>query len=402
MESYGSPYILHFAVGAVVVATFLLRHFFRQINIPELVGFILLGLALTGVDAKYDFINPGGERVFRFLGNVGLIVLLFRTGLESNLSRLKEELGPAGVIWLGNFLLSGVAGFLAARYLLHLELVTSLVIGTAFTATSIAISIGVWRESGMLHRRESNLLLNVVQMDDVSGVAALALIVTLVPMLEANAGLDGGAILNAMGTFVLDFFLFSAGCLLFARYLEAPITGFFIKIAQTDSCLMLLTVGTGVMIAALAQGLGLSLAVGALFAGLVFSRNPEAAHIDKMIIPIYNLFAPFFFISVGMAIEPTLFMAGIKIGGVLIVPAVLGKVFGGALPALKYLEKPAALAIGMSLVPRAEIMLVIAGTARSMGPGVLPDEIFAAIVFVSAVTCVLTPPLVKPLLARLR
>lgn len=401
MEAHTSPYLLHFIVGAVIVSTFLLRHFFRQVNIPELVGFILLGLLLAGIDAQFNAIKAGGDKVFEFLGNVGLIVLLFRTGLESDSSRLREELGPAGVIWVGNFLLSGLAGFLTAFYLLHLGLVTSLVIGTAFTATSIAISVGIWRESDMLKRRESNLLLNVAQMDDVSGVAALALVVALIPMLESEASLDGGAIASAMTTFIAGFFVFSIGCLLFARYLEAPITDFFIRIARTDSCLMLLTAGSGVMIAAVAEGLGLSLAVGALFAGLVFSKNPRAEHIDEMLIPIYNLFAPFFFIAVGMAIEPSLFMAGIEIGGILLIPAVLGKVFGGALPSLRYLQAPAAWAVGISLVPRAEIMLVIAGTARSMGPGVLPDEVFAALVFVSAVTCVLTPPAVRPLLARI-
>lgn len=401
MVAHATPFILHFTVGALVVTTFLLKHMLQKIHIQALVGFLVLGMGLSLADGQYHMITERGHEIFEFLANVGLIVLLFRTGLESDTTALRRELGPAGLIWVGNFFLSGVLGFLAAYYVLHLSMVTSLVIATGFTATSIAVSIGIWREAGVMNRREAHLLLNVAQMDDISGVAALALLLAMVPMLSGTQDLASNEVLSTLGGFSLNLAIFSAGCIIFAKYIKAPVTRFFERIGETDSCLMLLTAGTGVMIAAIAEGLGLSLAVGALFAGLVFSNNPDAHHIDKMLIPIYNLFAPFFFIGMGLSIDPALAAAGVTIGATLLVPAVAGKVLGGALPALKYLSFNNALALGISLVPRAEIMLVIAGSAKAMGPDVLPDEVFAGLVFISAVTCILTPPLVGPLLRKM-
>ncbi|MCB1591456.1 MAG: cation:proton antiporter [Alphaproteobacteria bacterium] len=401
MEGHANPYLLHFMIGALLVGSFLLRHFFEKLGVQTLISYLLMGVAITAFNSQFHMLGDDAHRVMLFMANLGLLVLLFRTGLESDTKALKDELGPAGLIWLGNFFLSGILGYLAAYYILGLSLVTSLVIATGFTATSIAVSIGIWREAGLMNRRESNLLLNVAQMDDVSGVAALALLLALVPILEQGGSIMDPSVFEALGIFALSLFVFSLGCYLFARYAEAPITEMFQRISKTDSCLMLLTVGTGFMIASIAEGLEISLAVGALFAGLVFSKNPKAHEIDNMIIPIYNLFAPFFFIGMGMAIEPELFLDGIGIGLILLIPSVLGKVLGGAIPALRYLNWNNAMALGISLVPRAEIMLVIAGSAKAYGPEVLPDEVFAGLVFVSAITCVLTPVVVKPYLRKM-
>lgn len=401
MESEASPHLLHFMVGALLVGSFLLRHIFEKIGIQSLISYLLMGIAIAALNSQFQMMGDGAEHVMRFMANIGLIVLLFRTGLESDTRALREELAPAGLIWFGNFFLSGIFGFLGAYLFLGQSLITSLVIATGFTATSIAVSVGIWREAGLMNRRESNLLLNVAQMDDISGVAALALLLALVPILEAGGNIFSPVVFETLGYFTLSLVVFSLGCYLFARYLEVPITDLFERVSKTDSCLMLLTTGTGFMIAAIAEGLGISLAVGALFAGLVFSRNPRSREIDHMIIPIYNLFAPFFFIGIGMAIEPKLFLQGFGIGLLLLGPAVLGKVLGGALPALRYLSWNSALALGISLIPRAEIMLVIAGSAKAYGPEVLPDEIFAGLVFVSAISCILTPAVVRPFLRKM-
>ena len=402
MDAHSSPYILHFMVGALVVSTFLLKAIFRKIGLPSLVGFLLLGLALGLVNGEFHLISVGGGRVLEFLANVGLIILLFRTGLEGDTKKLKEEFGPASLIWFGNFFLSGIFGFIGARYFLGLPLTPSLVIATAFTATSIAVSIGIWREAGVMNRRESNLLLNVAQMDDVSGIAALALLLALIPMIGTGETLANGAVLGELGIFAFSLTAFSVGCILFARYVEGPMTTFFESIGTQSSCLMLMTAGTGVMIAAIAEGMGLSLAVGALFAGLVFSQNPDTEEIDKMLIPLYDLFVPFFFIGIGLSINPNMFISGFAVGIVLLIPAVLGKVIGGFVPALRCLGTTGALALGISLVPRAEIMLVIAESAKKMGTDIISDEIFAGLVFISAITCILTPALVNPLFKKLK
>ncbi len=393
-----APHILYFLVGALVVFTFLVKPLFKKIAIPSLVGFLLLGIGLKSLDMKFHLISAGGMEVFHFMASVGLIILLFRTGLEEDTEKLKANLGPAALIWIGNFFLSGILGFVVAYYWLHLGMITSLVIATAFTATSIAVSIGIWREAGAMNTRGSNLLMNVAQMDDISGVAALALLLGFIPMLTSGEPLDMDTTVRILGLFSLNLALFGGACVLFAKYLEAPITRFFEHIGDTGSCLMLLTAGTGVMIAAIAEGMGLSIAVGALFAGLVFSQNPRSDYIAEMLRPIHDLFAPFFFIGIGLAINPELLAAGFGLGIILLIPAVLGKVIGGAIPSLLYLDYRGSMALGLSLVPRAEIMLIIAESARRLGDDILPDDVFAALIFISAVTCITIPPLVRPLL----
>ena len=104
MESEASPHLLHFMVGALLVGSFLLRHIFEKIGIQSLISYLLMGIAIAALNSQFQMMGDGAEHVMRFMANIGLIVLLFRTGLESDTRALREELAPAGLIWFGNFL----------------------------------------------------------------------------------------------------------------------------------------------------------------------------------------------------------------------------------------------------------------------------------------------------------
>lgn len=386
-------------VGALTVVAILTRRFFTWIGVPTLVGYFLLGLLLAFVNQQRPFIVTDALHVFEFLGSVGVFCLLFRIGLESNVANLLAQLRRAIPVWIGNVVLSGVSAYLLARYLLGFELVPSLYAGIALTATSIGVSLTVWREAGALDTPSGGLLVDVAELDDLSGVALMVVLFAVAPVLiEGNGGLLP-VIGTTIGWLLLKAALFLAFCLLFARYLERPVTGFF-KGLEPAPDPMLLVVGTALMIASLGEGLGFSLPVGALFAGLVFSRDPDAIKVDASFSSIFDLFTPFFFIWIGLSLDVAAIPAGLGIAGAIFAVAVFGKVAGTALPALPFLGASSALVLGVSLIPRAEIAMVIVAEGRKLGDWAMPPALYAGVVLASTMTCVLAPIATNALLRR--
>jgi len=118
--------------------------------VPGVVGHVLLGFSVRLVDMQYSFLNEQTWIVLKFAGGLGLVCLLFRVGLESKISNLVHQLGRASIIGIGNVGLSGLLGYVVARFLLDFDLIPSLATATALTATSVGVSIIVWRESNAL------------------------------------------------------------------------------------------------------------------------------------------------------------------------------------------------------------------------------------------------------------
>lgn len=152
------------------------------------------------------------------------------------------------------------------------------------------------------------------------------------------------------------------------------------------------------MIAALAEALGFSLAVGALFAGLAFSRDPRRLRLDRAFETLFRFFVPFFFVGIGLAVPVGGMGAALGIGGLLLGVAVIGKVAGTALPLVAVTGGSGALLIGVSMVPRAEIALIVMERGRALGDWAVPPELYGAMVLVSLGACLLAPPVVRYLL----
>jgi len=137
-------------MGGIILFTILIRYGLRRSRIPSIVGFILLGTVIRLIDSRWGFITGGISEIFEFVAMLGIIILLFRVGLESNLSGLMRQLKPASLIWIGNVLLSGGLGYVTAYFLLDVAIIPSLFIAVALTATSVAIPVGVWQEAKAL------------------------------------------------------------------------------------------------------------------------------------------------------------------------------------------------------------------------------------------------------------
>ncbi|MEL0020074.1 MAG: cation:proton antiporter [Rickettsiales bacterium] len=133
---------------------------------------------------------------------------------------------------------------------------------------------------------------------------------------------------------------------------------------------------------------------------MIFSRDPEAVRLETGFVSLRAFFVPFFFIAIGFAIDPQSLQSGLMIGAVLLIVAVLGKVIGAGLPALLTTGASGALLIGVSMVPRAEIAMVIGQQARDLGDWAMPVEVYSGIAVVSLVTCLTTPFVVRALLRK--
>jgi len=391
--------LLDLLFGALIVALVSLRVTLARLGIPPLVGFLFLGVLLSLADYEWDILTDSGIAVFQFLAGIGVIALLFRVGLESNLHELIAKLPRAAPIWVGNIVISGVPAYFVARYLLDMPQVPSAVVAIALTATSVAVSAELWREMGLLRSPNGELLLDVAGLDDISGIAMIALLFAVLPIMNGDTALLAIDLMTAASwVFLLKASLFGAFCLLFARFGERHISRLLRTLAAPDAVLVI--AGVTIAIAALAGQLGFSLAIGGLFAGFLFSRDPDAVRLDTLFEPIYALFAPFFFIGVGLTVDPEALLAASSAGFLLLAVAVLGKVLGAGLPALLSTGPAGAFAIGLSMVPRAEIAMVILVEARRLGDWAVPPEIYNAMVFVSASTCLLVPFAVRFVLQR--
>jgi Kef-type K+ transport system membrane component KefB len=184
--------------------------------------------------------------------------------------------------------------------------------------------------------------------------------------------------------------MFLTGCYLFANYLEPGFTRFN-RICDTQTGLAISILGSALVISAISGYLGFSLAIGALFAGLAFSRDPQAVHVEGKFSNFYDLFTPFFFIQIGMQVDPGTVLSSLGIGLVLLVPAVLGKFVGVFLPALLTMNRLDAVRLGVSMVPRAEIALVVVYQSQQLAENVVNNTVFAALVFVSVATSMFSP-----------
>jgi Kef-type K+ transport system membrane component KefB len=391
---------LIFLIGGVIILTVLVKSGVERLGAPPLVGFIALGFLLNLAHLRFDVLAEGGRELFRLLAEIGVFTLMFRIGLESDIAGLLRQLRRASFVWLGGVAASGALGYATAAWVLGLAMLPSLFVAIALTATSVGVSVALWHEAGALGSPTGRLLLVLAELDDISGILLMALLLAVAPVLLSGQG-EGVLLLVAEtgGLLLLKLAVFLLWCYAFAVLFESRITGFFRRGAAPPAP-MLVVAGMGIVIASLAGMLGLSIAVGAFFAGLVFSRDPASDKIDASFNALYELFTPFFFVGIGLLIDPRGLDAALGLGLALLAAAVVGKSLGHGLPAFWSAGWSGGVLVGVSMVPRAEIAMIVMEQGLNLGEWAVPPEVYAAMVLVSAATCLITPLAVRRLLQQ--
>lgn len=378
--------------GCLLVICLLVRAGFERLSLPPVVGYLLIGMLLALAGQHFGIPGESGETVLAFLSAIGVVVLLFRVGIESDIHSLMEELPKAAAVWLPNLIISGLPAYFVTRHLLDYGLVPSLFVAVAMTATSVGVSVAVWEETGKLKTKEGGLLLDTAELDDITGVALMALLFSIAPVLHGLGDEASGAssmfanIGSEIGFFALKFLIFIAAILALGRYIETPLAHSARHVGN-KATVLIFVVGIGFSIAGLAGMIGLSLPIGALFAGLLLSRHRKDYGFQPFYQSLYLLFVPFFFVHIGFQINPAVISGSLGTGLILALVAILGKIIGIGVVAWLFTGAYGVLLIGASMVPRAEIAMVVVQRGKELGPWAMPDELYAAMVCVSATTC---------------
>ncbi|HEY8484486.1 MAG TPA: cation:proton antiporter [Longimicrobiales bacterium] len=344
----------------------------------ELVAGVLLGSSALGV------VDPDLP-VIHLLAEVGVIVLLFQIGLETDLKRLISVGGTSLAVATAGVVLPFAMGYGVAK-LLGLPAVTAVVSGAALTATSVGITARVLSDLGRLREPEGEIVLGAAVIDDIVGLVILAVVGGLVAGTPLSLGGIASATLVAFG--------FVAAVLVVGRFVVPP-TFRFLERKGGEGALATMALALAFLCAVLADRVGSAFIIGAFAAGLVLGQTPQARVVEHGIIQLGRFFVPIFFIWVGAAVDVRTFGDAevVTLGAALTLVAVLGKVAAGYVP---FWFRGRRSVIGVGMVPRGEVGLIFA--QMGLASGVLTSGQFSAIALVVMVTTLLAPPLLKMLL----
>ncbi len=375
----------------ILVTARILAEVAVRLGSPAVIGELLAGVVLG--PSLFGWMEP--TEAIRLLAEIGVILLLFEVGMETDPRRLVNAGVASTIVAIGGFVLPFVFGYLFAHQVLGLGLLPSLFLGGTLTATSIGITVRVLSDLKAQQSREGVIVVGAAVIDDVLGVLLLAL------LHEYSANPNGVSLANTgrVALFIGIFFVLAP---LVARLMSAFIRRVDEKsdipglIPTTITALVLFfawlahLAGAPQILGGFAAGLALSrrffLPFGvALRSDIAFSRR-----VEEQIRPIVHLFTPIFFVFVGLSLnlreiawgEPRIW---ILFGGLLLV-AVAGKMLGAM-----FIREPleSRVAVGLAMIPRGEVGLIFAELGRVSG--ILDNELYAALILVIAVTTLLAP-----------
>ncbi len=373
---------LAIALGAAKLLGFAARRAGQPAVLGELIAGVVVGKSVLGI------IDPSSE-IFQLLSELGVIVLLFSIGLETDLAALVRVGAASAAVAAVGVVAPFALGYLACRAM-GLGQVVSIFVGAAMTATSIGITARVLADLGRLHTTEGRVVLGAAILDDVLGLVILAVVTAL----AAGGGVSAGGVARVTGV----AFGFLAAAIVLGRAVVPPLVRLVARLGRPGASAtfgLVLAFGLGW----LAHECGLAPILGAFAAGVVLAGSPEKVEIEEGAARLGHVFVPLFFVVVGAAVDlrsmnplvaanrPTLLFAGL-----LAVAAVVGKFAAGYAPFWMKANKPL---IGVAMIPRGEVGLIFA--RMGLTAGVFDPGLFTAVTTVVMLTTFLTPPLLKRL-----
>ena len=380
MESYG--YLLDLAL--ILLSTKVFGLITRRVKLPQVVGALLAGLILLH---QTDFIYQVSE--------IGVIVLMFCAGLETDVDELKKSGKASFVIALLGVIVPLLGGFAVAAYFNRpgmLEpaadvsvILQNVFIGVILTATSVSISVETLKEMGKLNTKAGNAILGAAIIDDILGIVALTIITSLA---------DSSVNVALVFIKIIGFFIFvGVGGYLLHIIFQKWVKGYerdlqrFVILAFVI-CLLFSYCGE--------EFFGVADITGAFFAGLIITKTTHTTYIARRFgILSYILLSPVFFANIGLQVElPSMSPMIIGFAVTLVIVAVLTKVVGcGAGAKLcKYSNKDC-IRIGAGMVSRGEVALIVAAKGNAIG--LISADLMGPIVIVVVITTIISPILLK-------
>jgi Kef-type K+ transport system membrane component KefB len=339
-------------------------------------------------DAATSIFEAQSE-VVSVLAEVGVIILLFEIGLESDLQELKKVGYQATVVACVGVAAPFIAGTVGLIYFFHFPAIPAIFAGAALTATSIGITSKVLSEIGQLKSREGQIIVGAAVIDDILGIIVLAVVASLAKTGEVDIANVVYLIVSATA--------FLIGSILLGKFFNQSFVGIADKL-QTRGNIIIPALIFAFFMAFIGNAIHLEAILGAFAAGLVLDETDKRKELDEQVKPIADILVPIFFVTVGAKVDLSVLnpaiptnREGLFIAIFLIAIAIVGKfVTGWAVFGQPGINR---VAIGVGMIPRGEVGLVFAGIGSASG--VLDKPLQAAIIMMVILTTFIAPPLLR-------
>ena len=385
------PSVLGELVGGVVVGVSALN----LIVFPE--GGLLPHSVLMDLIQVTSPLDPEGLRAvfsgeseaLTVLAELGVIILLFEIGLESDLKELIRVGPQAAVVAVIGVVAPFVAGTAGLVLFFGIDTIPAVFAGAALTATSIGITAKVLAEMQQLSSREGQIIIGAAVLDDVLGIIVLAVVASLAKTGEIEI------------TNVIYLVLGAAAFLIGSIFIGRLISPLFVSLVdqlQTRGQLIITSLIFAFVLSYIAAAIQLETILGAFAAGLILAETSKRKELEEQITPIADMLVPVFFVTVGARTDISVLnplvpanREGLIIASFLVVVAIIGKTITG----YAVFGQPGInrLAVGFGMIPRGEVGLVFAGVGAASG--VLSESLDAAIIVMVIVTTFIAPPLLR-------
>lgn len=381
MENYS--YLI--SIALILLSTKVLGLFSKVVRLPQVVGALLAGIILgpacLGIVHSTEMLSN--------LSEIGVIVLMFAAGLETDIDELKRS-GKASFLIALIGVLVPLAGGAAVAYFFNDStdsnvMLQNIFIGIILTATSVSITVETLKEMGKLSTRAGNAILGAAIIDDILGIIALTVVISMADE-SVNIGI---VLLKILGFFAFTFVAAVGYHYAFKKWTDNSAVKLRRYVVISFVFCLVLAYCAEVFF-------GVADITGAFFAGLALSGTKKSEYISKRFDTLsYLLLSPIFFAGIGLKVElPTMNGEIILFTVLLCVVAALTKVIGCGLGAkiCKYTSKES-LQIGVGMISRGEVALIVANKGEAVG--LMSDKFFAPVIIMVVFTTVVTPVLLK-------
>jgi Kef-type K+ transport system membrane component KefB len=377
------------ALIAIFLAAKVFGELAERIGQPAVLG-ELVGGVIVGVSGL-QLVDPHDVTI-HLLSELGVILLLFLIGLETDLKRLLSVGGSATTVAIVGVALPFIGGF-AFGYALGFRIIVAALLGASLTATSVGITARVLSDLGHLQDAESQVILGAAVVDDIIGLVLLTIISTLA---------DGGAI-SAMG--IGRIVLVAFGFVILAIVIGSQLAPYLIRVIEKLDVARGLFYGAlifALALAYIASRVGSAVIIGSFAAGLVLARTRKGEDIEHDVHDVAQFFIPIFFVVVGAAVDlrslnpmhadsRMFLMVGLALTGI----GIVGKVLAGFAAVQRGLSRTI---IGVGMIPRGEVGLIFAQiglTTKLLTPG-----LYSAVALMVILTTFVTPLVLRVMLPR--
>ena len=381
MEDYS--YLI--SIALILLSTKVLGLFSKVVRLPQVVGALLAGIILgpacLGIVHSTEMLSN--------LSEIGVIVLMFAAGLETDIDELKRS-GKASFLIALIGVLVPLAGGAAVAYFFNDStdsnvMLQNIFIGIILTATSVSITVETLKEMGKLSTRAGNAILGAAIIDDILGIIALTVVISMADE-SVNIGI---VLLKILGFFAFTFVAAVGYHYAFKKWTDNSAVKLRRYVVISFVFCLVLAYCAEVFF-------GVADITGAFFAGLALSGTKKSEYISKRFDTLsYLLLSPIFFAGIGLKVELPKMNGEIVLFTVLLcVVAALTKVIGCGLGAkiCKYTSNES-LQIGVVMISRGDVALIVANKGEAVG--LMSDKFFAPVIIMVVFTTVVTPVLLK-------